>query len=131
MNSAEFRLPDPAKYQYPLMLNKINVFAIMVFMLPLAMVKFPWFFEAKSVYAVIQGGGLLLAVVYLIPLAILGVLLLYAGSQLCMTIIDLMSRKDLFVAVVMLGITLAANLAAAFLVGIALALALKSERMTV
>ena len=36
-----------------------------------------------------------------------------------------------FQAMVMLGITLATNLATAFLVGIALAFALKSERMTV
>jgi SulP family sulfate permease len=73
----------------------------------------------------------ILAIVYLIPLAILGVLLLYAGSQLAMTMIDLMSRKDLFVALVMLGITLATNLAVAFLVGIALAYALKSKRLSV
>jgi SulP family sulfate permease len=80
--------------------------------------------------ALFLGTGIL-AVVYLIPMAILGVLLLYAGSQLCMTMIDLMSRKDLFVAVVMLGITLATNLAVAFVVGIALAYALTSKRMSV
>ena len=80
--------------------------------------------------ALFLGTGIL-AIVYLIPLAILGVLLLYAGSQLCMTIIDLMSRKDLFVAMVMLGITLATNLAVAFVVGIALAYALKSDRLSV
>ena len=82
------------------------------------------------VLALFLGTGIL-AVVYLIPLAVLGVLLLYASSQLCMTMIDLMSRKDLFVAIVMLGITLATNLAVAFLVGIALAYALKSERLSV
>jgi len=80
--------------------------------------------------ALFLGTGIL-AIVYLIPLAVLGVLLLYAGSQLCMTMIDLMSRKDLFVAMVMLGITLATNLAVAFVVGIALAYALKSKRMSV
>jgi len=80
--------------------------------------------------ALFLGTGIL-AIVYLIPLAILGVLLLYAGSQLCMTMIDLMSRKDLFVAMVMLGITLATNLAAAFVVGIVLAYALKSDRLSV
>ena len=82
------------------------------------------------VLALFLGTGIL-AIVYLIPLSILGVLLLYAGSQLGMTMIDLMSRKDLFVALVMLGITLATNLAVAFLVGIALAYALKSERLSV
>ncbi|MEK6195008.1 MAG: putative sulfate/molybdate transporter [Deltaproteobacteria bacterium] len=80
--------------------------------------------------ALFLGTGIL-AIIYLIPLSILGVLLLYAGSQLCMTIMDLMSRKDFFVALVMLGITLATNLAMAFLVGIALAYALKSKRLSI
>jgi len=39
--------------------------------------------------------------------------------------------KDLFVALVMLGITFASNLAVGFVVGIALAYALKSENLTV
>ena len=72
-----------------------------------------------------------LAVVYLLPMSVLGVLLIFAGSQLALTIIDLKDRKGLFVALVMLGITLATNLAVGFLVGIALAYALKSERLTV
>ena len=80
--------------------------------------------------ALFLGTGIL-AIIYLIPLSILGVLLLYAGSQLCMTIMDLMSRKDFFVALVMLGITLATNLAVAFVVGIALAYALKSKRLSI
>jgi SulP family sulfate permease len=72
-----------------------------------------------------------LAVVYLLPMSILGVLLIFAGSQLALTIIDLQDRKGLFVALVMLGITLATNLAVGFLVGIALAYSLKSERLGV
>jgi SulP family sulfate permease len=72
-----------------------------------------------------------LVVVHLIPISILGVLLLFAGSQLAMTITDMKERKDLFVALVMLGITLASNLAIGFGVGIAVAYALKSERLTV
>jgi SulP family sulfate permease len=72
-----------------------------------------------------------LAVVYLLPMSLLGVLLIFAGTQLALTIIDLKDRKGLFVALVMLGITLATNLAVGFLVGIALAYALKSERLTV
>ena len=60
-----------------------------------------------------------LAVIYLIPMALLGVLLLFAGSQLTLTIIDLKERKDLFVALLILGITLASNLAAGFVAGIA------------
>jgi len=80
--------------------------------------------------AIFLGTGAI-AIVYLIPLSILGVLLLYAGSQLSMTIVDLMSRKDMFVALVMLGITLATNLAVAYIIGIALAYALKSKRLSV
>ena len=72
-----------------------------------------------------------LTVVYLLPMAILGVLLIFAGGQLALTIIDMKTRKDLFVALLMLGITLASNLAAGFLVGIVVAYALKSERLNV
>jgi len=80
--------------------------------------------------AVLLGTGAL-SLVYLIPMSILGVLLLFAGSQLAMTIIDLKTRKDLFVAVVMLGLTLAANLAVGFIAGIVIAYALKSDRLSV
>ena len=72
-----------------------------------------------------------LVVVYLLPMSILGILLLFAGSQLALTVIDLKGRKDLFVALVILGITLASNLAAGFIAGIAIAYALKSEKLTV
>jgi SulP family sulfate permease len=72
-----------------------------------------------------------LAVVYLLPMAILGVLLIFAGGQLALTIIDMETRKDLFVALLMLGITLASNLAVGFLVGIVVAYVLKSERLNV
>lgn len=72
-----------------------------------------------------------LAIVYLIPMSILGVLLLFAGSQLALTVIDIRERKDLFVVLVMLGITLASNLAAGFIVGIGVAYGLKSDRLSV
>ena len=72
-----------------------------------------------------------LAVVYLVPMAVLGVLLVFAGSQLALTIIDMRQRKDLFVVLLMLGITLASNLAVGFVAGIAIAYALKSEKLTV
>jgi SulP family sulfate permease len=72
-----------------------------------------------------------LAVVYLVPMSVLGVLLIFSGSQLALTIIDVRDRQDLFVALVMLGITLASNLAVGFVVGFAIAYALKSERLTV
>jgi SulP family sulfate permease len=76
-------------------------------------------------------GSHALAITYLLPMAVLGVLLLFAGSQLALTIIDVKERKDLFVALVMLGITLASNLAVGFAVGIAIAMAIKSEKLTV
>ena len=63
----------------------------------------------------------ILAVIYLIPMAVLGVLLLFAGTKLAMAILDLTAEKDLFVAMVMLGFTLTLNLAVAFGVGICLA----------
>lgn len=72
-----------------------------------------------------------LAVVYLVPMSVLGVLLIFAGSQLALTIIDMKERKDLFVALIMLGITLASNLAIGFVVGLAVAYALKSEKMAI
>jgi SulP family sulfate permease len=72
-----------------------------------------------------------LAVVYLLPMSVLGVLLLFAGSQLALTIVDMKERKDLFVVVVMLGITLASNLAVGFVAGIIIAYALKSEKLSV
>ena len=72
-----------------------------------------------------------LSAVNLIPMSILGVLLLFAGSQLGLTIIDLQGRKEYFVVLVILGITLAGNLAAGFIVGTAVAHILSIERFQV
>ena len=72
-----------------------------------------------------------LTIVYLMPMAVLGVLLLFAGSQLALTVIDMRERKDMFVALVMLGITLATNLAVGFMIGFLLAYLLKSDRLSV
>ncbi|MBW2711773.1 MAG: putative sulfate/molybdate transporter [Deltaproteobacteria bacterium] len=76
-------------------------------------------------------GAHALSVVYLLPMAILGVLLVFAGGQLALTILDMKTRKDLFVVLLMLGITLASNLAVGFMAGIAVAYVLKSERLQV
>jgi SulP family sulfate permease len=76
-------------------------------------------------------GAHALAIVYLVPMAVLGVLLVFAGSQLALTIIDMKERKDLFVTLLILGITLASNLAVGFLIGLIVAYAMKSERLTV
>jgi SulP family sulfate permease len=72
-----------------------------------------------------------LSVVYLVPMSVLGVLLLFSGGQLALTVIDMKERKDLFVALGILGITLASNLAAGFMVGIAVAYLLRSDRLSV
>lgn len=76
-------------------------------------------------------GHHLLTVVNLIPLSVLGVLLIFAGLQLALTIIDMQNRKDLFVPILIMGITLASNLAAGFLVGICIAHILKWEKLKV
>jgi len=76
-------------------------------------------------------GERLLALLYLLPMAVLGILLVFAGGQLALTIIDLKERKDLFVALLMVGITLASNLAAGFIVGIAVTYLLRFDRLSV
>ncbi len=67
----------------------------------------------------------------LLPMSVLGVLLVFAGSQLTLTIMDLDRRKDYFVAALILGITLASNLAAGFIAGMVVAQLLKSEKLSV
>ena len=80
--------------------------------------------------ALLLGRGSL-AVIHLLPLSILGTLLFFAGGQLAMTIADLTERKDLFVCLAILGITLASNLAAGFLTGVIIAGLLKIESLRV
>lgn len=72
-----------------------------------------------------------LALVHLIPMSVLGVLLLFAGSQLALTVIDLKERRDLFVVLLMLGITLASNLAYGFVIGMAVAHILRWDQLQV
>lgn len=67
----------------------------------------------------------------LLPMAVLGILLVFAGAQLTLTIMDLEHRKDYFVAVLILGITLASNLAAGFIVGMLVAQLLRWEKLSV
>jgi SulP family sulfate permease len=64
-------------------------------------------------------------------MSILGILLVFAGSQLTLTIMDLDNRKDYFVAILILGITLASNLAAGFIAGMAVAHLLRWKRLSV
>ena len=72
-----------------------------------------------------------LAIIYLLPLSVLGVLFLFAGSQLALTILDIKERKELFVCLIILGITLATNLAAGFIAGIAIAYLLKWKKLSI
>ena len=76
-------------------------------------------------------GENLMGVIYLLPMAALGILLIFAGAQLSLTLLDMKSRKEMFVPILVLGITLASNLAAGFLVGIAVAYALKSDKLNI
>jgi SulP family sulfate permease len=76
-------------------------------------------------------GEHLMGVIYLLPMAALGILLIFAGAQLSLTLLDMKTRKEMFVPILILGITLASNLAAGFLVGIAIAYALKSGKLNV
>ena len=73
----------------------------------------------------------LMALFHLIPFAVLGVLLLFAGGQLALTITDLETRSELFVSVVMLGVTLATNLAYAFCAGLLLFWIIRRQNLEV
>lgn len=76
-------------------------------------------------------GGNIVSFFNLMPMSILGVLLIFAGSQLALTIIDLKNRKDYFVAVLILGITLASNLAAGFIAGLVVAKLLDWDKLSI
>ena len=83
-----------------------------------------------AVLAILFGKDIV-SVLNLLPMAVLGVLLVFAGAQLTLTIMDLDKRKDFFVATLILGITLASNLAAGFIAGLIVAQILKWEKLTV
>ncbi len=99
-------------------------------------------FGARTAGSNLMIGGLFLALALLfgddivglfnlLPMSILGVLLVFAGAQLTLTIMDLSERKDYFVATLILGITLASNLAAGFIVGMIVAQLLRWEKLSV
>jgi len=67
----------------------------------------------------------------LLPMSVLGIMLVFAGSQLALTVMDLEGRKEYFVAAMILGITLASNLAAGFIVGMIVAHLLRWKRLSV
>jgi SulP family sulfate permease len=83
------------------------------------------------VILVVSLGKNILSILYLIPMSILGILLLFAGCQLSLSIIDLKDRKEWFVTLAMLGITLATNLAVGFIVGFIIAYLFKFKRLNI
>ena len=68
--------------------------------------------------AVIFMGDQLLSLFHLIPFAVLGVLLFFAGAQLALTVADLNTRLEVFIPLIMLGVALTSNLAVAFCIGL-------------
>ncbi|XPV76980.1 MAG: putative sulfate/molybdate transporter [Desulfovibrio sp.] len=82
------------------------------------------------VLAVIFGSGIV-AVSHLMPLSIFGVLLVFAGTQLAMSIADMKSGNELFIVMIIVGIALASNLAWGFLVGILLSAVLRFGRISI
>lgn len=82
------------------------------------------------IVGVVAGRGAV-ALFTLIPLSVLGAMLIFAGLELALTVQDVTKRRDLFVVVVMLGVAVAVNMAAAFGVGILLANLLRWPRLQV
>jgi len=76
-------------------------------------------------------GETILPAMQAVPLSVLGVLLVFAGSQLTLTILDVKDRKDMFVVLLVLGATLASNLAVGFVLGAALHHLLRSDKLHV
>jgi SulP family sulfate permease len=76
-------------------------------------------------------GAQLLLIINLLPMSVLGVLLVFAGAQLGLTILDMQTRKELFVVIFIVGVTLASNLAAGFLIGIVVAGLLRWDKISV
>lgn len=76
-------------------------------------------------------GPHILPIIKLLPLSVLGILLVFAGMYLGLTILDMFARKDMFVVLLILGITLTANLALAVLVGAILSQILKSDKFSI
>lgn len=82
------------------------------------------------VLAVVLGDGIV-GLFNLLPMSILGVLLVFAGLELTLTIMDMKDRRDYFVATLILGITLASNLAVGFITGMVVAQLLKWNKLTI
>lgn len=76
-------------------------------------------------------GQYTVALLHLLPLAILGVLLVFSGIELSLAILDMLNRQMMFIVLVMLAITLTVNLAWAFLGGILLSQLLRRWKIEI
>ncbi len=76
-------------------------------------------------------GSHTLAIVHLLPLSVLGVLLVFAGAQLALTVTDMHNRKDFFVILLIVGISLASNMAAGFLIGVLIDRIIRQDRFSI
>lgn len=76
-------------------------------------------------------GSHALALINLLPMSILGVLLIFAGSQLGLSILDMFARKDMFLVLIILCVTLTTNLAWGFLLGTAVAYLFQIKRLSI
>jgi len=76
-------------------------------------------------------GDMAMRLLTLLPFAVLGALLCFAGAQLALMILDVRDRQDLLVVIAMLGTTLATNLAVGFVTGIGLAYVVRYTRVRV
>jgi len=73
----------------------------------------------------------IIPVLHVLPLSALGVLLIFAGIQLGLAVMDLQQRGGMFVALGMCGIALGLNLAWAFVAGLVVAFLLRSGKVEV
>lgn len=86
---------------------------------------------AAFVVLAVLVGDMAVRVLTLLPFAVLGALLCFAGLQLAMMIRDVDRREDLLVVVAVLGVTLVTNLAVGFLSGLGLAYLFRYTRLRV
>lgn len=72
-----------------------------------------------------------LSLLHLLPLSILGVLLLFAGAQLGLSILDMKTREEMFVLLIILTITLATSLSWGFGAGLLAAYLVRFDSVSV
>ncbi len=76
-------------------------------------------------------GAQITSLIQLIPFSVLGVLLIFAGLQLALTVLDLQTRKEMAVPVIMVAIALSFNLAVGFMVGCLLDALLRWRKVSI